>query len=125
MTEQKGLSGYDGIVGMSPQDEKQNGPSYVKSLYEQGIIADEVVTFWLNLNKDQGSYVTLGGVPLNSTTGNTFTQDLIKRYDQWWTVYLHDVEYGGKDIKDSGIGFAILDTGTSLLYLGEEDYANF
>ena len=38
---------------------------------------------------------------------------------------MHEVEYGGKGIKDSGIGYAILDTGTSLLYLGEEDYANF
>ena len=38
---------------------------------------------------------------------------------------MHNVEYGGKDIKDSGIGYAILDTGTSLLYLGTEDYDNF
>ena len=38
---------------------------------------------------------------------------------------MHGVEYGGKDIKDSGISYAILDTGTSLLYLGEEDYTNF
>lgn len=50
---------------------------------------------------------------------------MYNRYDQWWTVKLHDVEYGGNDIKDSGIGYAILDTGTSLLYLGEEDYVNF
>ena len=38
---------------------------------------------------------------------------------------MHGVEYGSEDIKDSGIGYAILDTGTSLLYLGTEDYANF
>jgi hypothetical protein len=38
---------------------------------------------------------------------------------------MHNVEYGGNDIKDSGIGYAILDTGTSLLYLGTEDYNNF
>ena len=35
------------------------------------------------------------------------------------------MEYDGSSIKDSGIGYAILDTGTSLLYLGEEDYQNF
>ena len=52
-------------------------------------------------------------------------QDLVSRYDQWWTVSMHRVEYGGEDIKDSGIGYAILDTGTSLLYLGQEDYYNF
>ena len=49
----------------------------------------------------------------------------MKKYDQWWTVSLHSVEYGGQDIKDSGIGYAIIDTGTSLLYLGQEDYFNF
>ena len=38
---------------------------------------------------------------------------------------MHGVEYDGDDIKDSGIGYAILDTGTSLLYMGTEDYANF
>jgi len=64
-------------------------------------------------------------VPENATKGETFTQDLYNRYDQWWTVKLHGVEYGGDDIKDSGIAYAILDSGTSLLYLGKEDYDNF
>ena len=50
---------------------------------------------------------------------------LVDHYDAWWTVKLHDVEYGGNDIKSSGMGYAILDTGTSLLYLGESDYYNF
>lgn len=38
---------------------------------------------------------------------------------------MHDVKYGDSDIKSSGIGYAILDTGTSLLYLGKSDYYNF
>lgn len=38
---------------------------------------------------------------------------------------MHDVKYGDTDIKSSGIGYAILDTGTSLLYLGKSDYYNF
>ena len=38
ITHQNGLTGYDGILGMSPADEAQNGPSYVKALYDQGII---------------------------------------------------------------------------------------
>lgn len=67
----------------------------------------------------------LGGIPPNSTVGETFRQDLVTRYDQWWTVRMNNVELDGDDIKDSGIGYAILDTGTSLLYLGTEDYQNF
>ena len=69
--------------------------------------------------------MTLGGVPPESTVGKTFAQDLVKKYDQWWTVALRTVEYGDEGIKESGIGYAILDTGTSLLYLGQEDYYNF
>ena len=85
-----------------------------------------MVTFWLNLyGNNDASSATFGGVPPNSTIGETFTQDLYNRYDAWWTVKMHNVEYGGNDIKNSGISYAILDTGTSLLYLGTQDYAAF
>ena len=84
-----------------------------------------MATFWLNWYGDANSYVTFGGVPANSTTGETYTQDLYEQYDQWWTVPLHNLEYNGESIKDSGIGYAILDTGTSLLYLGTKDYYKF
>lgn len=73
ITSQEGLTGYDGILGMSPDDESQNGPSYIKALYDQGVIQEKVVTFWLNLWSDDDSYVTLGGAPPNSTVGETFT----------------------------------------------------
>ena len=66
---------------MSPPHEKQNGPSYVKALYDQGIIEKEQVTFWLNKYKDDDSYITLGEAPANSTVGQTWTQDLYSRYD--------------------------------------------
>ena len=38
---------------------------------------------------------------------------------------MYTVNYGKTSIKSSGIGYAILDTGTSLLYLGQSDYYNF
>lgn len=69
--------------------------------------------------------MTLGGTPPNSSKGETYTQDLYDHYDTWWTVKMHDVEYDGDNIKSSGMGYAILDTGTSLLYMGESDYYNF
>ena len=34
ITKQSGLTGYDGILGMSPPDESQNGPSYIKALHD-------------------------------------------------------------------------------------------
>ena len=97
----------------------------MKALYSQGTIDEMTATFWLNYNGKADSLVMLGGVPENSTIGETFRQPSVTRYDQWWTVKLHNVDYGDSSIKDSGIGYAILDTGTSLLYLGTEDYYNF
>ena len=35
---------------------------------------------------------------------------------------MNDVNYGGSDIKVSGIGYAILDTGLDHIYLGKSDY---
>ena len=47
MTKSKGLNGNDGILGFSPADES-NGPSYMRALYDQGKIDEEVATFWIN-----------------------------------------------------------------------------
>ena len=72
ITDEDGLNGNDGILGLSPINERQNGPSYVKELYEQGEIDEEIASFWLNSYGDALSYVTLGGVPPQSTVGETF-----------------------------------------------------
>ena len=34
ITSQTGLNGNDGILGLSPANEGQNGPSYMKALYQ-------------------------------------------------------------------------------------------
>lgn len=47
ITKQTGLSAYNGILGLSPNAD-QNGPSYVGSLYNQGKISSETVSFQLN-----------------------------------------------------------------------------
>ena len=87
----------------------------MKALYTQSVIDKEIATFWLNLQSEGDSYVTFGGVPGDAMTGDTYTQDLIQKYDVWWTVSLGSVKLGGQSIKSSGTKYAILDTGTSLL----------
>ena len=74
ITQEDGLNGLDGILGMSPANESQNGPSYMKALVMQGVIDEPVATFWLNyLLTDEPSYVTLGGTPDGATRGDTYT----------------------------------------------------
>ena len=38
---------------------------------------------------------------------------------------MHGLSYNGHDIQSSSINYSILDTGTSLLYIGQSDYTNF
>ena len=52
ITKQTGLSAYNGILGLSP-NAGQNGPSYVGTLYSQGLIQQEIVSFQLNAQGTQ------------------------------------------------------------------------
>ena len=46
-----GLNEIDGILGLSPASSK-NGPSYVSYLYEQKIIDDKIIGFYIASTKD-------------------------------------------------------------------------
>ena len=66
-----GLSELDGILGLSP-DSNKNGPSFMGALKSQNLIDKEIVTFWMNNDADGDSYVTFGGVFDGSTTGDSY-----------------------------------------------------
>lgn len=121
LTEASGLEGMDGILGMSPTDD---APSYMQTLYNAGKIDEEAVTFWIN-KEAHDSVVTLGGVVPDSVRGEYFSLPIVKKFDNWWTVGVSDVQYGDSSIKNSTINYAILDTGTSLIYIGESEYREF
>lgn len=69
ISSETGLYGLDGILGLSPSS-NGNGPSYMWALYSQGLIAEPTATFWINDGNSESS-VTLGGLPPNSTVGET------------------------------------------------------
>ena len=91
------------------------------ALFSQGIIDQQLATFWLNWLPDEQSFVNFGGVAEDSgeiaqaSTGAPFKQQLVYKYDMWWTVAMSSVEYGSQNMKASDVSYAILDTGTSLL----------
>jgi hypothetical protein len=68
------------------------------------------------------SYVIFGGVPENATRGESFKQPLKTQYNTWWTTTMNGLYYGDDNIQVSNIDYAIIDTGTSLLYMGTSDY---
>ena len=123
ISSQSGLTGLDGILGLSPAS-VGNGPSYLWTMYTQGTISSAEATFWIN-DTTTGSTVTFGSTPSGATSGNYIEQPVVSRYDSWWTMKLTDVQLNGSSIKKSGGNYAISDTGTSLLYMLETDYSYF
>lgn len=66
--------------------------------------------------------MTFGGTPTNATAGDYIEQSIVSRYESWWTMKLTDVVMGTGSIFKSGGNYAIVDTGTSLMYMLESDY---
>jgi hypothetical protein len=120
---QTGLAGVDGIVGLAPAI-GNTGPSFIQSLYDQGKIEQKIVSFQINL-KENDSFIVLGGYNDNDYKGDMFMHPLIKDQATWWTVSFDDIQYDGKSIKDSPIDLAIIDSGTSFIYLAQSDYLVF
>ena len=124
ITKQTGLDGYDGILGLGPANESQNGPSFVKTLYQQGKIDAEILTFVLEDYNDSGleSTVEIGGRPADL---DYYTLDLIEQLDYWWSVTMTAINYGDDSIQSSNINYTIIDSGSSLIVLETQDYYNF
>jgi hypothetical protein len=78
------------------------------------------------MNTTYGSYAIIGGgAPTSSVVGNFATENLYSTYNTWWSVMLGGVSMGGTNIRSTTNNLAIVDTGTSLLYMLWSDYINF
>lgn len=93
------------------------------SLYEAGLIQEATNTFWLNWSPIPSS-ITIGGVPQNAVRGEYIPQNLVKARDHWWSMMLTDFYIDGATTNPSTKN-CISDTGTSLTYITETDYAPF
>jgi hypothetical protein len=61
--------------------------------------------------------MTLGGSDSDSYIGNLTSHDLVTSQNQWWTVNYGGTKYGGSTLSHSKVPYAIIDTGTSFMYL--------
>lgn len=119
---QTGLDGVDGILGFSPT--QRTDPSYLWTLYKQGQISQPVVSFWIN-QETLPSIVSFGGVPSGSYMSDFAEQSLDTAYNEWWTLRFHGTAINGNQLTYSKGVYAIVDTGTSLLYMVQSDYDQF
>ena len=69
--------------------------------------------------------MAIGSFPKNFIEAGAQTHKLdLKEYDTWWTVEYDSIKHGDHQLS-SKKGYAILDTGTSLLTIGYHDYMDF
>lgn len=50
---------------------------------------------------------------------------IVAAQNTWWTLNLGDVAYDGSSIKTSKLRYAIIDSGSRMIMMADEDYKNF
>ncbi|KAF7981561.1 hypothetical protein HWV62_33173 [Athelia sp. TMB] len=118
-----GFTGVDGIIGFGPVILTENTvtgvtevPTFLDNLYSQGSISTEVLGVYYTAESgsdddDTNGELTLGG--MQTTTGET---------EYYWGVAVSAITYGTTSL---GSGSAIVDTGTTLIYIPSTAYTKF
>lgn len=111
------LAKFDGILGLGFQEiSVGNAVPVWYNMVQQGLVSDEVFSFWLNRNPDaeEGGEIVFGGVDPNHYKGkHTYVPVTQKGY---WQFDLDDFMIGNNTtgLCEGGCS-AIVDSGTSLL----------
>ena len=111
---------FDGILGMGWAQiavDRVSPPFY--NAFEQGLVKENVFSFWLNRDADSehgpGGELVLGGVDPKHHVGEHTWLNVTR--EGYWQVAMDDVLVGGRSAGRCGARgcAAIVDTGTSLL----------
>ncbi|ORY52391.1 acid protease [Rhizoclosmatium globosum] len=135
----------DGLIGLAYQGNKGSqlySPSVLESIVTKNMISKPVFSMWLNGTADNdgeslldgGGELILGGVDPTHYTGKIVTYPLVLDAEAYfWQIQLQSVQVGNTSLPrfptppiSNGIStaVAILDSGTSLIYI-EDNYLNF
>ena len=66
-----------------------------------------------------------GEADLSDTFGQVYDLKLMQSNNSWWSTSYRGLTFGNTDIHNSVMNVAILDTGTSLIALPDNDYNAF
>ncbi|KAF8177288.1 putative cathepsin E [Mycena galopus ATCC 62051] len=136
-TKSSGFEGVDGIIGFGPVDLTEDTvsgsttvPTVLNNLFSQGTITDQVlgVSFAPESGSDDddtNGELTLGGTDATKFTGSiTYTsKTTASLYTDYWGITVSEIAYNGKSIGASAS--AIVDTGTTLIYIPTAAYNSF
>ncbi|KAF4341615.1 aspartic ase precursor [Fusarium beomiforme] len=132
-----GFNGVDGIIGFGPVDLTQNTvsntdtvPTFMDNLYSQGSISTEVlgVSFRPESGSDDddnNGELTLGGTDSSKYTGSIkyFPTLQTGQAAAYWGISVSAFTYGSKTLGSSNN--AIVDTGTTLIYIATSAFNAF
>lgn len=113
--------GFDGVLGLAPNS-YQNGPCFIKKLSDLGTIPEAVVSYQITPNQN---LMQIGFVNDASYSGELTYHSIVQAQNTWWTLNLGDVTYDGQSIKTSNLRYAIIDSGSRMIMMAEDDYKNF
>jgi len=131
-----GFTGVDGIIGFGPVDLTEDTvsgvstvPTFMDNLYSQGTIPTEVLG--ISFRPESGSddddangELTFGGTDTSKYSGKiTYApKSTSGDYAPYWGVAVSAITYGSTSL---GSGSAIVDTGTTLIYIPTAAYTKF
>ncbi|XP_048216790.1 pepsin A-5-like [Perognathus longimembris pacificus] len=105
---------FDGILGLSyPSLGLQGATPVFDSLWEQGLLSQNLFAFYLSSKEETGSVLMLGGVDPSYYHGDLNWVPVSK--PKYWQVAMDSISVNGEVVACDGGCQGILDTGTSLL----------
>lgn len=108
-----GVGKFDGILGMAFESISVDGiPPIFKYMLMQGLITDQVFSFYLPSTSGAKGELTIGGTDSSHYTGDLFCIPLTS--ETYWETALGGFSIGGNPV-NLGTNKAVFDTGTSLL----------
>jgi len=132
-----GFDGTDGILGVGPVILTQGTvsgttsvPTFLDNLYSQGSITIEALGVYFapesgSDTDDENGELTLGGVDTSKYTGTLtyVAKSTVSPYSYYWGIAVASIKYGTTSLSTSAN--AIVDTGTTLIYIPSAAYTKF
>ncbi|KAG8008738.1 Pepsin A [Nibea albiflora] len=113
----------DGILGLAyPQLSASGATPVFDNMMKEGLVNQDMFSFYLSSKPQKGSVVTFGGVDTNHYTGSISWIPLSS--ELYWQITVDSVTVNGQVVACDGGCQAIVDTGTSLIVGPQSSISN-
>ncbi|XP_058859935.1 pepsin A-like [Acipenser ruthenus] len=105
---------FDGILGLAfPSMASGKATPVFDNMMNQGLLSQDLFSFYLSPNSQSGSVVTFGGIDESYFTGNINWVPLTS--ETYWQIKVDYIQVNGQTVACAQSCQAIVDTGTSLI----------